>query len=155
MNMNDDQQFQVLMAQMQERNHAWHQMRARSMQFTLWVLGLAVAASWHLLHTPCEGIHQKIVISVLALSLAMVSIYFLKALSGGAQRNKQALINIETELGLHAEEKPILPEKYKKVKNGWSAHFITLYLLLAVTLLYLLLTIWMPVYGPNKPYINS
>ena len=49
MNLNDDQKFQVLIAGLAERYNAWHQMRARSTQFTLWILGLAIVVSWKLI----------------------------------------------------------------------------------------------------------
>lgn len=153
MTANDDQQFQVLMAQMQERNQAWHHMRARSMQFTLWILGLAVAASWHLLQNPCDGLGQKVAMTGLAIALAFVSFYFLQALNRGVHKNKQALINVERELGLHDDAKPVLPSEYQNENHGWSSHFKTLYALLLVMLLYLLAAIWLPVWNPNKTSI--
>jgi len=55
----DNQKVQILLSQMNERNQAWHKMRERSMQFTLWILGLAVAASWRLLQSPSSVIWQK------------------------------------------------------------------------------------------------
>lgn len=154
-NLTEHQWVNILMAQMQERNHAWHQMRARSMQYTLWILGLAVAASWHLLQDPCDGLVQRLAVTVLVIALGTVSFYFLYALNQGVKNNKRALISIETELGLHDEQNPILPGAYKKKRNGKNAHFISLYALLLVTLLYLLLAIWVPVYTPNKTSMDS
>lgn len=151
----DDQRFNVLIVQMQERNQAWHKMRERSMQFTLWILGLAVAASWHLLQNPCDGLGQKCAMTGLAVALAVVSFYFLQALNRGVGKNKEGLINIERELGLHDDKRPVLPEEYQKVKHGWSSHFRTLYALLVVTLLYLLAAIWVSAWNPNKTSIDN
>ncbi len=141
--------------QLQERNHAWHEIRARSMQFTLWILGLAVAASWHLLQEPCDGLRQKLAVTVLVIALSLVSVYFLQALARGTKKNRDALITIETELGLHDAESPTLPKEYKQPKTGWSAHFLTLYALLAVTGLYLLAAIWLPTCPPNKAFVSK
>ena len=64
-----DHRFQILVAQINERYQAWHHMRARSMQFTLWILGLAVAASWNLLQDPSGHHSQRIAATGLVLLL--------------------------------------------------------------------------------------
>lgn len=147
--LSDDQRFQVLMAQMNERYQAWHHMRARSMQFTLWILGLAVAASWKLLQEPCSGVSQRIAATALVLLLGGAAMYFLKSLQQGVRTNREALINVETALhahdrGSYLSDKAILPDEYKDARPRASSHFLTLYALLAVTSIYLLAAIWFP-----------
>lgn len=145
----NDQHFQVLMAQLEERYAAWHQIRSRSMQFTLWVLGLAIAGTWNLLQNPCSFYQQRFASSALVLLLAFTATYFLASLARGARTNREALINIETALGNHKNgqflsDKPLLPVEYKDTKPRASSHFRTLYTLLGVTSLYLLVAIWVP-----------
>ena len=147
--LSDDQRFQVLMAQMNERYQAWHHMRARSMQFTLWILGLAIAASWKLLQEPCGESSQRIATTALVLLLGGAATYFLKSLERGVNTNRKALINVETalsthELGAFLNNKAILPAEYKTTRPRASSHFYTLYALLAVTSIYLLAAIWFP-----------
>ena len=132
------------MAQLQERYRAWHEMRSRSMKFTLWVLGLTIGASWHLLQNPCECFGQRLALSGLVVALGVASFYFLTSLSRGVQTNRKALISVETDLCLHAQEKPVLPKEYQSTKRRWSSHFLTLYGLIIITGLYLLLSIWIP-----------
>lgn len=148
----NDQRFQVLMAQLAERYTAWHQIRSRSMQFTLWVLGLAIAGTWNLLQNPCSFYQQRFASSALVLLLASTATYFLSSLARGARTNREALINIETALGNHKNgqflsDKPLLPGEYKDTKPRASSHFCTLYTLLGVTSLYLLIAIWVPFSG--------
>lgn len=148
----NEQRFQVLMAQLQERYAAWHQIRSRSMQFTLWILGLAIAGTWNLLQNPCSFYQQRFASSALVLLLAFTATYFLASLARGARTNREALINIETALGNHKNrqflaDKPLLPVEYQDTKPRASSHFRTLYALLAVTSLYLLVAIWLPFGG--------
>ena len=144
-----DQRFQVLLAQLNERYQAWHHMRARSMQFTLWILGLAIAASWKLLQEPCGNLSQRAAATGLVLLLGGAAAYFLKSLARGVRMNREALINVETALGAHHKgaflhDKAILPPEYKGTRPRPSSHFRTLYALLLVMLMYLLSAIWIP-----------
>ena len=114
----NDQRFQVLMAQLEERYAAWHQIRSRSMQFTPLVLRLAIAGTWNLLQNPCSFYQQRFASSALILLLASTATYFLSSLARGARTNREALINIETALGSHKNgqflsDKPLLPGEYK------------------------------------------
>ena len=148
--LNDDQRFQVLMAQLAERYAAWHHMRARSMQFTLWILGLAVAVSWKLLQEPWSDLYQRTAATLLVLMLGGASLYFLTSLARGVRKNREALINIETALGNHRSgaylrAKAVLPAEYMDTKPRASSHFRTLYVLLTVTSVYLIAAIWSPV----------
>lgn len=154
--LSQEQQFQVLMAQLQERYTAWHHIRARSTQFALWIVGMAIALSWKLIETPCANVPQRIAATVLVTLLAAVSVYFLSGLATGCKHTRKALIRVETALGNHEpncylQGEALLPNQYKSTKARPSSHFLTLYALLTVTAGYLLFAIWMPVQGavPN------
>lgn len=149
MNLNDDQKFQVLIAGLAERYNAWHQMRARSTQFTLWILGLAIVVSWKLIQDPCSNIFQRVAATILVLALTLASIHFLRSIARGSKKNREALINVETALGTHTVGKylpdhPVLPDEYTRTKSKIISHFFTLYTLLAVTSVYLIAAIWLP-----------
>ena len=47
--LDDNQKLQVLMIGLQERYHASHQIRGRSIQFALWISGMAIGLSWLLI----------------------------------------------------------------------------------------------------------
>lgn len=145
----ENQRVQILVAQMNERYQACHQLRDRSTQFTLWILGFAVAASWWLLQEPSGNLFQNVAATALVLILGFSAFYFLKSMGGGFRKNREVLINIETALGLHTrgtilQDKIILPPEYKNTKPRASAHFSTLYVLLLITSIYLLSAIWIP-----------
>jgi hypothetical protein len=98
----EEQRIQILIGQLNERYQAWHQMRDRSTQFTLWFLGLAVAASWKFLQEPSGDLLQKAAATTLVLLIGCAAFYFLKSLSGGLRTNREVLIKTETALGLHS-----------------------------------------------------
>lgn len=157
--LSSEQRFQVLMAQLNERYQAWHHMRERSMTFTLWILGLAIAVSWKLLSAPCSSMLQRIALSVFTLALGAAAFHFLKSLARGVHNNRCALINVETALevhqqGRHLPDKAILPKEYTTTKPRASAHFFTLYILLAITGAYLMASIWLPL-TPKKVQPNN
>jgi hypothetical protein len=150
-----EQQFQVLMAQLQERYNAWHLIRSRSTQFALWIVGMAIALSWKLIETPCANIPQRVAATILVTLLAIVSVYFLSGLATGLKHTRKALIRIEEALGTHEpsyylQGEALLPNQYKSIKVRLSAHFLTLYALLTVTASYLLFAIWVPVHGTTR-----
>jgi hypothetical protein len=156
----DDHRVQVLLAQMNERYSAWHQMRSRSMEFTLWILGLSVAASWNLIQEPCHLLPQRIAATVFVIALGGAAAYFLLSLARGVRTNREALINVETALGAHGQgiflrHKSVLPPEYKDSKPRASAHFFTLYALLLTTAVYLLAAIWLPCTPSPEPDRNK
>lgn len=147
--LNGDQKIQVLLAQMNERCQAWHHMRDRSMQFTIWILGLEIAASWKLLQGTGDGPAYKIVVTALAVILGIAAFHFLKSIDAGARSNRKTLVKIETALGLHSigsfsANASLLPSHYKDTKLNVNAHFVTLYILLLTATLFLLGIIWIP-----------
>ena len=92
LSLNEEQRFQVLLSQMNERCQAWHHMRDRSTQFTLWISGLAVAASWKLLQDPGGTVIQKTTVTLLVAVLGFAAIHFLRSMAKGVRANRNVLI---------------------------------------------------------------
>lgn len=147
MPLDHQQKFQVILAQLQERYDAAHKMRARGVQFTLWISGLAVGLSWILINKGPLPLTQQVGVTMLAAALAFGAIYFLSALAKGFHKNRQAMIRLESALGLHSEgvftsQGVILPPDYRNAKRRWSDHFNSLMVWLAVVALALGVLIW-------------
>ena len=142
------QKVQVILAQLQERYNASHEMRSRGVKFTLWISGLAIALCWAIINKGFLPLGQKLAISALAVTLAGGAIYFLSGLAKGFYKNRQAMIRLESVLGLHSEgsyspQGAILPPEYRKAKKKWSDHFNTLMVWLAIIVLALGSLIWL------------
>lgn len=145
-----DQKIQILLSQMNERNLAWHNMRDRSMRFTIWILGLSIAASWQLLQQPCDCTWQKFAVTALIVILGSAALHFLRGLSAGASANRKVLINIEAALGLYDEGaflpgRSLFPSAYKDSKASLNDHFSTLYILITAVCVFLLIAVWLPI----------
>ena len=150
-----DQKLQIIQSQLQERYNAAHKMRARGVQFTLWISGLAVALCWSMINKGFLPLGQKIAISGLAITLAIGAIYFLSGLARGFHKNRKAMIRLESALGLHSEgsyapQGAILPPEYRNAKKRWSDHFNTLMVWLLVIALALGSLIWLTPSAPPK-----
>jgi len=146
-----EQELQVLLMQLQERYNAAHKMRARGVQFTLWISGMAIALCWIIVSKGFLPLGQKLTISGLAVILAVGAIYFLSGLAKGFHKNRQAMIRTESALGLHSEglfpgQGSILPSEYRNAKKRWSDHFNTLMVLLALIGLALGSLVWLTPY---------
>lgn len=143
-----DQKIQVLLVELQERYNASHKIRERSIQFTLWISGMAIGIGWLLLSqkTPLS-IYQRIALTVLSLTLSMGTLYFLIGLRRGMSNNREAMIRSEKALGMHTPgvflpDIALLPAEYKESSRRWSDHFYTLYLWLILVALSLLILTW-------------
>ena len=58
--LNEDQKLQVLITELQERYNASHKIRERSIQFTLWISGMAIGLGWLLISQQTLVLTQKI-----------------------------------------------------------------------------------------------
>lgn len=154
--MDQDHKIQVLLAQLQERYSASHNMRARGVQFTLWISGMAIGLSWLLIQTNPLSLPQKIALSFLCAALFIGAIYFLISLSKGFNKNREVMITLENALGLYTEgffasQETVLPVDYSDTKNKWKNHFRTLIVWLAVVALSLFILIWCSPNGKAQP----
>jgi hypothetical protein len=147
MKISDDKKIDLLSDQLQERYSAMHRMRERSMQFTLWILGLGLGLAWLSINETVFTCYQKCAITGLLIVVALAGFGFLRAIERGFNANRKTAIRIETALGLYeancyGTEEAILPDAFSRSKTGRTAHFCTLYILVAAVLLVLLVFTW-------------
>ena len=165
-----DKKIDVALAQLSERYTALHNMRDRSMQFTIWILGLGLALGWLLLSEIALTPIQSRVLLAFLVFIPLASHLFLRGIRIGfennmviARRLERALLLLEP--GAYLDTKAILDENFAGKKpdapkhiNGrikhamkCTGHFFTLNcLLITVFLLLFLLTLANPC-GRNNP----
>jgi len=147
MELPENKKLEVLMAQLQERYDASHKMRDRSMQFTLWILGLGLGMGWLLISETTLSCSQQVAITVFLVLLNIVTIWFVRAIHRGFENNRQIVIRLETILKLHEQNsygiaESILPPKYSEMKRKWTGHFETLYAVILVVFVTLIVLTW-------------
>ena len=151
-----DRKPEVLLAVLQERYTASHTMRARGMQFTLWISGLALGLAWLLISQAPFSRPQCVALTGLIVVLFAGTIYFIAALRRGFQNNRDALIRAERALGLHEpgvymEGDALLPQEYASAQPKWSDHFCSLCVWIVLLGLSLLALTWTSArYGKAK-----
>ena len=112
-----DKKIDIALAQLAERYTAIHNMRDRSMQFTIWILGLGLALAWLLLSEIALTPIQTRALLTLLVVIPFASHLFLRGISIGfnnnmaiARRLERALLLLEP--GAYLTAKPILEEKF-------------------------------------------
>jgi len=145
--LDDNQKLQVLMMGLQERYNASHQIRGRSIQFALWISGMAIGLSWLLIFQTSLGLFQRIALTLLIGTLFSGTIYFMAGLRRGLSNNRKAMVRCESALlmyesGVYLADKPLLPKEYKKTEKKWSDHFRTIYVWLILVALSLVILTW-------------
>jgi ABC-type Fe3+ transport system permease subunit len=100
MDLKEDHKFQVLLADLQERYSSSHMIRERSVKFTLWISGMAIGLGWLLISQKTLTLAQQVALTLLILALFAGTLYFLKGLRRGFQKNREAMINCESALGM-------------------------------------------------------
>ena len=159
-----DKKIDVALAQLSERYTALHNMRDRSMQFTIWILGLGLALGWLLLSEIALTRTQSGILVLFLICIFLASRHFLRGIHKGFENNMKIALSLERALlllepGAYLESKAILDEKFAdkkqpppgnfidKIKNAMrcTEHFFTLdCLLVTVFMLLFLLTIANP-----------
>ncbi len=147
MELKDDQKFDVLIAELQERYNASHKIRERSIQFILWISGMAIGLGWLLINQKTFVLSQRIALTLLSLALFAGTLYFLMGLKRGFRKNREAMINCERSMGMHDSgvylaEGALLPTEYSRTDRRWSDHFHTLYVWLILVAVSLLILTW-------------
>jgi hypothetical protein len=145
--LDDNQKLQVLMIGLQERYHASHQIRGRSMQFVLWISGMAIGLSWLLICQTSLKLFQQIALTLLIGTLFSGTIYFMAGLRRGFSNNRKAMVRCERALlmhdsGVYLADEPLLPREYNKTEKKWSDHFQTIYVWLILVALSLVILTW-------------
>jgi len=143
----EDQKLKILLAALQERYNASHKIRERSIQFTLWISGMAIGLGWLLISQKALVFSQRVALTLLILALFAGTIYFLTGLRRGFRKNREAMINCERALGMHDSgvylaDGALLPAEYSLTNRRWSEHFHTLYVWLILMAVSLLILTW-------------
>ena len=147
MELKDNQKLHVLITELQERYNASHKIRERSIQFILWISGMAIGLGWLLISQKAIALPQRIALTLLILVLFAGTLYFLMGLRRGFGKNREAMINCESSLGMHdpgiyLTDGPLLPTEYSRTHRRWSEHFHTLYVWLILVAVSLLILTW-------------
>jgi hypothetical protein len=143
----EKQRLQVLLAQLGERYNAAHKIRERSTQFTLWISGMAIGLGWLLISQRALVLAQRVALSLLITALFAGTVYFIKGLRRGFQKNREIMIRIERilkmhEPGIYLENGPLLASEYGLTNRKWSDHFHTLYIWLVLVAFSLIILTW-------------
>ena len=147
MHLNEDQKLQVLLAELQERYNASHKIRERSIQFTLWISGMAIGLGWLLISQQALAFSQRVALTLLIAALFSGTLFFILGLGRGFRKNREAMIRSERGLGMHDSgvylaDTPLLPTEYSRTKHKWSNHFCALCVWLVLVALSLLILTW-------------
>lgn len=147
MNLNENQRFQVTLAALQERYNVSHRIRERSIQFTLWISGMAIALGWLLISQQSLAFSQRVALTLLITAFFMGTLLFILALQRGFRSNREAMIRSERALGMHdagiyLADAPLLPTEYNCTKRKWSDHFCTLCVWLILVAVSLSILTW-------------
>jgi hypothetical protein len=139
----EEKKIDVLMAQLQERYNALHKMRDRSVQFSLWILGLGLGLSWLLISQVTLNGTQMIILGAFLIIIGFLALNFLRAIERGFRKNREVMIKIETLLKLHEDgyygsADSILPKEFLEKRVKWSGHFPTLYSLIITVFIFLI-----------------
>lgn len=147
MQLAEDQKFQALSQQLQERYAAAHRMRDRSMQFTIWLSGLAIGLAWLLIGQTTLSAFQRIALTFLIAALWFGAGIFVLGLRKGFQSNRKAMIRSERALALYDRDAylandSLLPSAYEHTNGKWNDHFSTLCIWLVVVGALLMALTW-------------
>jgi len=148
MDLSDDQKHQTLLAVLQERYNASHNMRERSIQFTLWISGMAIPIGWLLISQQQLVSAQRLALTLFVIALFGGTIWFMLGLKQGFRKNREVMIRCEQALGMYEEgiyllDRSLLPPAYCCSGWRWSDHFCTLSVWLVTVATSLLILTWM------------
>ena len=145
--------IEILLDLLNERYHASHQMRERSLKFAMWILGFIILSTpWLLLNRQMLNSNIKWVFSIIIIIAAIFSFWYLRAIHIGFNSNQKVLIDIEEilgcyEKGLYIDSKQLFPDEYKRIKRfSLKNHFFTIYSLIGVGVSIIIVLIW---FNPN------
>ena len=139
----------ILLNLLNERYNASHQMRERSLKFSLWILGFVViAVGWLLLHGLSLTTYQRSILTVFVIIIGSFTFWFLHAIKLGFDRNRNVMISLETPLGCYEKDQfvtseSLFPPEYKEPKKrSLGYHFSTIYAWIIVAFLISIFMIW-------------
>lgn len=144
MNLDDKEKISVACNLLNERYSAEHNMRERSLNFTIWILGLGIALLWTLTCKTDLIISQQKCFFVFLIAYSGLSLWFLRCIEKGFLNNRKVIIKLESLLGcyqkgFYIKEDTLYPEEYKfDKKQNVTSHFLSLYLLIIALAVFLL-----------------
>jgi len=138
----------ILLTLLNERYHASHLMRERSLKFAMWILGfVAVAVPWLLFQRGlCSG--QKVAFTVLTTMLGAATFLFVRAIHVGFNKNWEVIIKLEEALGcyeknLFVNSIQLFPEEYRNIRKIFSrSHFSLIYIWIILASIVTVISIW-------------
>jgi len=154
----NEQKFEVLIGQLEERYGAAHKIRERSTHFTLWITGMAIGLAWLLINDCVLGVGQRISLTVFTAALFFGACFLLKGLFRGAAINRATLARVEAALSLYDKDaylpgESILPAAYRDPKPAKSHDCCTLLVWICIVAVALVAIIWTAPYpsdaGPS------
>ena len=151
----------ILLEILKEKYLSAHEMRNRSLHFTLWVSGfLIIVIAWLFLHGNCLNIFQKALITLFLLVTGSITFLFIKDIHKGFNNNKKIMEKIEKALGLFKKSyflknESIYPDDYlskenKTIMEKIKGHFFTLYVILFSVFLLAIFATWTSKYIEPK-----
>lgn len=112
---------ETLHNELAERRRALSEIRSTVYKFVAAVSAAGITLFWLLL-TECDlSLAQTISLSIFVIAMAGFVHLFLSSLQKGFQKNREIMIKLETELGLH--DGSLFPDEYKSAKKK-STDFI-------------------------------
>jgi len=148
MEFDDKNKIDILLSLLNERYNVSHKIRERSLRFTLWILGFAIAFVWILINGTFFTISQKIILTFLVVVFGIISFWFVRSLEKGFNKNREVMIDIEKALGCYDEgfyvgSKALYPDTYReKKKKSRFSHFRSIYLLIIPVVLLIICLVW-------------
>lgn len=141
--MTDEKKIDVMIVQLSERYTALHNMRDRSMQFAVWILGLGFAMAWLLISEAALTPPQSALTLLFLLVIGAASVLFVRGIHVGFENNRSIAARLEEALGLfqagaYHRALPILNGEFNSKKFRPTAHFFTLYCLMAAVYVFLI-----------------
>jgi len=138
----------ILLNILNERYHAAHQMRERSLKFAMWILGfVAVAVPW-LLFQRGLCLSQKVALTVLITMLGAATFLFVRAIHVGFNKNWEVIIKLEEALGCYEKNLfinsiQLFPEEYRNIRKISSrSHFSLIYIWIIMASIVTVISIW-------------
>jgi len=142
----EEKKTDVAVAQLSERYTALHNMRDRSMQFAVWILGLGFAMAWLLISEVALSPLQRALTFGFLVLIGIASFLFVRGIHIGFRNNMAIAARLEESLGLFEQgayhtSMPVLSSDFNHKKFKPTEHFFTLYCLLAAVYAFLLLLV--------------
>ncbi|MDO9545682.1 MAG: hypothetical protein Q7J07_02900 [Pelolinea sp.] len=141
-----EKKVDVAVSQLAERYTALHNMRDRSMQFAVWILGLGFVMAWLLISEVALTPLQTYLTFAFLVVIGVASFLFVRGIHIGFKNNMAIAARLEEalmlfEAGTYHRTLPVLNGDFNSKKFKPTEHFFTLYCLLAAVYLFLVLLV--------------